>query len=99
MIVMRTTTPKEKVRLLLGNIRSARQVRNYTQDYVAAKIGISDKKYSRVEHGVISIPLSDLLQIAGILDLELIQLIKGEGIDAVWLLSRESCQYLLQYIN
>ncbi|MEO3406001.1 helix-turn-helix transcriptional regulator [Mucilaginibacter sp. CAU 1740] len=80
---MNAITPKEKVHLLLGNIRSVRQLKNYTQEYLAVKIGISPKTYRKLEHGAITLTLPYFLQIAEILDLEPMQLIEGHGIDSI----------------
>lgn len=80
---MNATTPKEKVRQMLDNIRSIRQVRHYTQTYVAAKIGISQNTYSKLELGTTTLPMEYLMQIAAVLGLEPLQLIDGVGVDSV----------------
>ena len=54
---------------LLGNrIRELRCARNYTQEQMADRIGVSRQKYARIENGTNSITLDILSKIASILD-------------------------------
>ncbi len=53
---------------LLGNrIRALRSAKNYTQEQVAIKIGMSRQKYARIEKGSCSITLDILAKIAEVL--------------------------------
>ncbi|MEO3405468.1 helix-turn-helix transcriptional regulator [Mucilaginibacter sp. CAU 1740] len=78
---------REKISLVLHNIRSVRHFRNFTQEYLAVQMGISPKTYSKIENGVITLTVEYLLQIAEILNIELSQLIGNESISAVSVLT------------
>jgi transcriptional regulator with XRE-family HTH domain len=52
------------------NIRRVREFKNYTQEYVASKLGISQASYSNLENGKIKISSGKLKQIAAVLDVE-----------------------------
>jgi len=67
-----------KAGAIVSNIRKIREFRNYTQDYLAAKLNISQNAYSKIELGYSSITLNRLIQIAAILEIELADLIKPE---------------------
>ncbi|MGX5817142.1 helix-turn-helix domain-containing protein [Chitinophaga lutea] len=49
------------------NIRAAREYHNYTQRYVAARLGISTTAYSKIERGASMPGLARLRDIAAIL--------------------------------
>ena len=57
------------------NIRKVREYRNYTQEYLAAKLCISQNAYSKIELGYTKITVDRLLHIAEILETEPYQLI------------------------
>jgi transcriptional regulator with XRE-family HTH domain len=61
---------KPEVNAVAGNIRKIRDFRNYTQDYLAAKIGISQNAYSKIELGYSKITVDRMFQIAAILEVE-----------------------------
>jgi transcriptional regulator with XRE-family HTH domain len=67
-----------KTRAIVSNIRKVREFRNYTQDYLAAKLHISQNAYSKIELGYSSITLNRLINIAEILDIELADLINTD---------------------
>lgn len=52
--------------LLGGRIKALRSAKNYTQEQMADRIGVSRQKYARIENGVNSITLDMLTKIAGI---------------------------------
>ena len=64
-----------KTKVVAGNIRKIREFRNYTQDYLAAKLGISQNAYSKIELGYSKLTLERLFQIGVILEVEATQLI------------------------
>ncbi|TKC12371.1 helix-turn-helix transcriptional regulator [Pedobacter polaris] len=70
---------KEKLRLemkeVASNIRKVREFRNYTQDYLAAKLEISQNAYSKIELGYSKITLDRLFHIALILEVQVMQLL------------------------
>ncbi len=62
--------PEAKAKLVVKNIRRVRALRNYTQEYVAGKIGISQNAYSKLELGSHKLSLERFFQIADVLDIE-----------------------------
>jgi transcriptional regulator with XRE-family HTH domain len=68
-----------KVKQIVLNIRKAREFRNYTQSYLAVKLQISQNAYSKVELGYSSITLTRVIEIAEILEVELVDLVSTDG--------------------
>ncbi|WP_428330265.1 helix-turn-helix domain-containing protein [Mucilaginibacter sp.] len=68
-----------KTRAVVSNIRKIREYRNYTQDYLAAKLEISQNAYSKIELGYSSITLNRLVEIAEILEIDLVDLISSDS--------------------
>lgn len=64
-----------KVKAIATNIRQLRENRNYTQEYLAAKLDISQNAYSKIELGYTKITVERLFQIAEILDFDVIDFI------------------------
>lgn len=58
-----------------ANIKNARLYRNYSQDYLAGKLNISQNAYSKLELGYIRVKLESLLIIAEVLEVPLSNLI------------------------
>jgi len=71
-----------KVKEVAYNIRKRREDLNYTQEYLAAKLNISQNAYSKIELGYTKITLERLFQISDVLETNLIDLIKLEGAEA-----------------
>jgi len=59
-----------KAKAIVANIRKIRAEKNYTQDYLAAKLGISQNAYSKIELGYSSITLNRVIEIADILEID-----------------------------
>ncbi|MBP8067184.1 MAG: helix-turn-helix transcriptional regulator [Pedobacter sp.] len=74
---------KEKLKLemkaVAGNVRKVREFRNYTQDYLAAKLEISQNAYSKIELGYSKITLDRLFHIALILEVEVMELLQFDA--------------------
>lgn len=68
-----------KTKAVAANIRKTREQRNYTQDYLAAKLEISQNAYSKIELGYSNITLSRLVNIADILEVDLMTLMDTDG--------------------
>ena len=64
-----------KTKAVVSNIRKTREIKNYTQDYLAAKLKISQNAYSKIELGYSNITLIRLIQISEILEVDLMELI------------------------
>ncbi|WP_461451519.1 helix-turn-helix domain-containing protein [Mucilaginibacter sp.] len=62
-----------------ANIKSARLAKNYSQDYIAGKLGISQNAYSKLELGYIRIKLENLIIIADVLNIPITGLIEIPG--------------------
>ncbi|BAU53195.1 helix-turn-helix domain-containing protein [Mucilaginibacter gotjawali] len=67
-----------KTKTIVSNIRKIREFRNYTQDYLAAKLQISQNAYSKIELGYSSITLNRLVKIAELLEIELADIISTD---------------------
>jgi len=74
---------REKARLAAINIRKTREFKGYTQDYLAAKIGISQNAYSKIELGYSKISIDRLFEISILL-----------GVDATALISTPTAELL-----
>lgn len=61
------------------NIKSIRELKNYTQEYVANQLGMTQAGYSKIEKGITSLRLEKLQQLALILDLPLENIIHFES--------------------
>ena len=57
-------------KVVAKNIREVREYRKYSQDYLAAKLCISQNAYSKIELGHSKITLDRLFSIAVILEIE-----------------------------
>ncbi|RBQ02635.1 helix-turn-helix domain-containing protein [Pedobacter miscanthi] len=64
-----------KTKNVAGNIRKIREYRDYTQDYLAAKLKISQNAYSKIELGYSKLTIDRLFQIAAILEVEVAHLL------------------------
>lgn len=62
-------------KILAANIRKARLHRNYSQDYIAFKLGISQNGYSKIELGYSQPSVEKLLTIADVLEVDIKQLL------------------------
>ena len=58
-----------KVKNVAVNIRRIREIKGYTQEYLAAKLKISQNAYSKIELGYSKITLIRLYAIANILEI------------------------------
>ncbi|WP_308849287.1 helix-turn-helix transcriptional regulator [Pedobacter sp.] len=71
---MNETYKKEMQRIAL-KIRKVREYKNFSQEYLASKIGISQNAYSKIELGYSKITLDRLFHIAKLLDVDTHELI------------------------
>lgn len=72
-----------KTKAVSGNIRKIREYRNYTQDYLAAKLNISQNAYSKIELGYSKLTVERLFQVADILEIEVSKLLTSDTIDLI----------------
>jgi transcriptional regulator with XRE-family HTH domain len=66
---------ENKIRTVAVNIRKIRESKDYTQDYLAIKLAISQNAYSKIELGYTKITVERLFQIAQILEVNPVHLI------------------------
>ena len=63
-----------------NNIKNIRELKNFSQEYVATEIGLSQPQYSKIENGT-AIPKIDRLQrIADVLEVDLSTLLSSTNI-------------------
>ncbi|MGY3052483.1 transcriptional regulator with XRE-family HTH domain [Pedobacter sp. UYEF25] len=77
-----------KTKELISNIRKIREYRNYTQDYLASKLSISQNAYSKIELGYSNITLNRLFEITQILEVDLVDFICSDGEEMIQLKNR-----------
>lgn len=56
-------------------IRTIRELKNFTQEYMAEKLGITQAGYSKIESGATKISYTKLSEISKILDIEVEELL------------------------
>lgn len=67
--------------IIAENIKAARLYRNYSQDYLAYKLKISQNAYSKVECGYTQLTIERLNKIAKVLEVDPVSLITEPGIE------------------
>ncbi len=61
--------------VVAANIREFRIAKSYTQDYLAAKLNISQNAYSKIELGYSKLTIGRLFKIAEILEIDALEFI------------------------
>ncbi|WP_316735497.1 helix-turn-helix transcriptional regulator [Pedobacter aquatilis] len=79
-----------KTKNVAGNIRKIREYRDYTQDYLAAKLKISQNAYSKIELGYSKLTIERLFQISAILDIDVTQVLTLDHAELIKSLSSEN---------
>ena len=69
------------IKVVASNIRKARLSRNYSQDYLAYKLNISQNGYSKIELGYTGLSVDKLIIIAKVLEIDPIKLLETPGIE------------------
>lgn len=77
-----------KIRAVAVNIRKIREAKDYTQDYLAAKLDISQNAYSKIELGYTKITVERLFQIAQILEIDPVDILSADEAIVPQLLKR-----------
>jgi len=67
----------DTTRQIADRIRELREISGMTADTLAHRLNITPEEYSRYENAAEGVPISTLYQIAGILDVELTELLTG----------------------
>ena len=68
----------KKAKAISANIRKIREYKDYTQDYLAAKLNISQNAYSKIELGYSKVTLERLFVISYVLEVNPADLISME---------------------
>jgi transcriptional regulator with XRE-family HTH domain len=62
-----------------GNtIKQFREFRNYSQDFIAKKMGISQNAYSKIENNITQLTVTHIKQLSKILDISIPDLLQDE---------------------
>lgn len=67
-----------KVKAIAATIRKVREAKNYTQEYLAYKLNISQNAYSKIELGYTKITVERLFQVAEVLEISAVVLLDAE---------------------
>lgn len=59
-------------------IRRYREMRNYSQDYVAKKMSISQNAYSKIENNITQLTVHHVKQLSAILEVSIVDLLKDD---------------------
>ena len=73
-------TSKSAVNDIARNIKQIRELRNFTQEHVAAELGISQPAYAKIEQGITMLKIDRLQEIADILEVDLSTLLNTTNI-------------------
>ncbi|RZL56034.1 MAG: XRE family transcriptional regulator [Pedobacter sp.] len=73
----------QKAKNVASNIRKLREFRDYTQDYLASKLNISQNAYSKLELGYCKISLERLYAIADILQVDPVHILTLEHTELI----------------
>lgn len=65
-------------RYVISNIRKIRELNQTSQEYMAAKLGISPNAYSNIEKGKTKLTVERLFAIADILEVDIAELLTFE---------------------
>ncbi|MEO3408424.1 helix-turn-helix transcriptional regulator [Mucilaginibacter sp. CAU 1740] len=72
----------QKTKKITSNIRSIREHKAYSQDYLAARMQISQNAYSKIELGHTRLTVERLLHIAHIFDMQALDIINYRTMNA-----------------
>jgi len=63
---------------IIRNIKSIRELKNYTQEYVADRLGMTQAGYSKIEKGINKLSIEKLDEIAAVLEVTVENIINFE---------------------
>ncbi len=67
------------MKTLSEKIKRYREAKNYSQEYVAAQLGIAQNSYSKIENGHTSVSADRLIELAKVLDVPVENLLSEEA--------------------
>lgn len=62
-----------------NSIKNIRELKNYTQEYVADRLGMTQAGYSKIEKGISKVSLKKLQEIAAVLEVSMQSIIQFES--------------------
>ncbi len=62
-----------------NSIKNIRELKNYTQEYVADRLGMTQAGYSKIEKGISKVSLKKLQEIAAVLEVSMQNIIQFES--------------------
>ncbi|UKT63533.1 helix-turn-helix domain-containing protein [Pedobacter mucosus] len=86
-----------KTKNVAGNIRKIREYRDYTQDYLAAKLKISQNAYSKIELGYSKLTVDRLFQVALILEVEVNHLLTLDPKDLIKIIADDESKLIASH--
>jgi transcriptional regulator with XRE-family HTH domain len=75
-----TNTSKFAMVDIARNIKQIRELKNFTQEYMAAQLGISQPSYAKIEQGATVLKIDRLQQIADIFEIDFTALLNTSNI-------------------
>ena len=66
------------IKTVLAQIKAQRNIKNYTQHYVANKLGISQNAYSKIESGISRLTIETLFILSHVFEIEVLQFFEPE---------------------
>lgn len=81
------TTSSISISYVLDNIRHLRRGKEYSQQYIAFRLGISQNAYSKLEGGKTVLTLERLFEISNILNIAPTKLLEEDRIRVNWLVN------------
>lgn len=84
----------DSIKKIVATIKAAREKKGLSQRALSAKVGIPQSHISKIEQGVVDLQTSSLIQIARVLDLELV-LVSRDHLSAVQALQKTSARKTL----
>jgi len=70
------------VKTIAENIRNTRIRLAYSQEYLAAKLNVSQNTYSKIELGYVKLTLERFFKICRVLDIDPAEVINADGVAA-----------------
>ncbi|SEO63622.1 helix-turn-helix domain-containing protein [Mucilaginibacter sp. OK283] len=70
------------VKTIAQNIRNTRIQLAYSQEYLAAKLNVSQNTYSKIELGYVKLTLERFFKICRVLEIDPVDIINADGVAA-----------------
>ncbi|MCC6818999.1 MAG: helix-turn-helix transcriptional regulator [Bacteroidia bacterium] len=70
---------EKQLKLICGRIRNLREIKGFSQEYMAHKLNMSVSAYSRIERSEVYLTIEKLLQIRDLFGVDLKTILDGEN--------------------